>query len=320
MGKMQAVVTPLFCFLCHHHNNWSCTLFLFIPAGYRCGIGNWIMRYTFTNYHGQGGIALCPSGDIAVSSDYKGVAIYDSMGKQSMKLACGQKAEDVVVNKEGTKFFVTTRTPLVIVFDGKDGEVQFKFAAIAPDGTPSDTVEVNSLFIPYLSGLAMDRNGHLFVGAAYGKYISKHRQDGKHLGSIKVKLTPRFLAITQQDTIVLSTGQLRDMFISEKVFRLGDVQVVDQEGNCLHSIEPPASVPHWCPQNIACSKDTIFVTYNNPDTYGRVGVIYVFSLTGQYLGCILNNMEDMVSVAVTEDGNRLIAQTEANGVCVLIRK
>ena len=280
------------------------------------------MRYKFTNNYGDGGIALCPSGDIAVSNDYKGVAIYESMGEQSMKLACGQKAEDVVVNKEGTKFFVTTRTPLVTVFDGKDGEVQFKFAAIAPDGTPSDAVEVNSSeIVPYLSGLAMDRNGHLFIGATVGKYISKHRQDGKHLGSIKVKLVPRYLAITQQDTIVLSTGQLRDAHDGEEPIRLGKVQVIDQDGNRLHSIEPPASVPDWCPQNIACSKNTIFVTYNRSDIYyGQVGVIYVFSLTGQYLGCILNNMEDMVSVAVTEDGNRLIAQTDAHDVCVLIRK
>ena len=303
--------------MCHHQNNWSYTLFLFIPAGYRCGIGDWITRYKFTNNYGDGGIALCPNGDIAVSNGYKGVAIYDSIGEQSMKLACGQQAEDVVVNKEGTKFFVTTRTPLVIVFDGKDGEVQMKFAAIAPDGTPSDT-GVN----PLLSGLAMDQNDHLFVGATDGKYISKHRQDGKHLGSIKVKLAPRYLATTQHDTIVLSTGQLRDEYSGgEQLIRLGKVEVIDQDGNCLHSIEPPASVPDWCPQNIACNKDTIFVTYNRSDIYyGQVGVIYVFSLTGQYLGCILNNMEDMVSVAVTEDGNRLIAQTDAHDVCVLIRK
>ena len=275
------------------------------------------MRAKFANYYGHGGITLCPSGDIAVSSNCEEVAIYDSMGEQRMKLACGHKAEDVIVNKEGTKFFVTTETPLVTVFDGKDGEVQFKFAAIAPDGTSSDT-GVN----PLLSGLAIDRNGYLFVGATEGMYISKHRQDGKHLYSFKVKLAPRYLATTQHDTIVLSTGQLRDEYSDgEQLIRLGKVQVIDQNGICLHSIEPPTSVPDWCPQNIACRKDTIFVTYSRSDIYyGQVGVIYVFSLTGQYLGCILNNMEDMVSVAVTEDGNRLIAQTHAHKVCVLIRK
>ena len=199
-------------------------------------------------------------------------------------------------------FFVTDSTPHVRVFNA-DGTYERQFVAVSPEKVPS-----NSNMRTKLTGLALDFKGNLYVGAASNDgskpYISKHAQDGSHLSSFNVDTEAHYIAVTFQDTII---------FTSENN---STANIVDQNGNLLHTLLPTAGVIDWIPRGIFCCRDTIFLSNHG---FRNKSSIYCYSLTGEYIGAITEDLPSSIDLVVTEGGNVILA-TASDKVTVLERK
>ena len=263
-----------------------------------------------------GGIAFCSKDRTVIVADFNDrecFQVYNSRGEKKLRISTARKGKSwnqstqrsspwmVVVNKEGT-YFVTDSTPYVSVFS-PEGIRKFEFQAVAPKSIATDPGT-------WLMGLAMDRKGQLLVGATLKQYLSKHTQDGKHISSIKIKIDPYHLAISPNELIIVS-GRYNDR---------GVVQIIDQTGVVMHSVDKPGDVVlRWNPCGVSCINDTIFIA--NCSSASLDGGIYCFSLSGHYLGCIGNGQVDPRCVAVTEDGNKMFVSSIRNEkVYVLVRK
>ena len=275
--------------------------------------GCWDVLKWFVQYQGPGklvhamGVALTPNQDIAVAdSGTVRVLVYDIQGKHKMSLDTKQGLQSgqrsypwqVIVSSKGT-YYISDESPSIAVFSA-DGKYQHRFAAVSPEGKPSDTEDTK------LYGLTMDNNRHILVGECMHEYISKHTEQGVHVGSIKVNIRPEFLAVTPNDTIIISS------------LNGHTVQIINQSGQVLHTLNPPAGVTHWNPYDVHCCKDIIFITnwINAPSG----GAIYCYSMSADYLGCITTRIAYPIGLVITEDGNKMVVAQECRDVVILHRK
>ena len=226
--------------------------------------------------------------------------------KQGLKSGQESQPWQVIVSSEGT-YYISDESSSIAVFSA-DGKYQRRFTAVSPEGKPSDTEKLPT----WLGGLAMDNNRHILVGECKLRYISKHTEQlGVHVGSIKVNIKPEYLAVTPNDTIIISSWLIVPG--SKKT-----VQIIDQSGQVLHTLNRPAGVTGWNPCGVHCCKDTIFIANN---AFGSSGCgIYCYSMSADYLGCINTGMAYPMGLVITEDGNKMIVAQSYNGVTVLHRK
>ncbi|XP_072024348.1 myomesin-1-like [Amphiura filiformis] len=286
-----------------------------LPQEYRCAVGKWEQTRQFgdrgkNQLKSADGITMCCNErDVAVAdSDSASIKVYDKNGKFKMALDTNQDLEawqssrprQVKVNFTGN-YFITDSTSHVRVFD-ENGTYERKFVALSPEKIPSDSHRGTKLY-----GLALDNKGRLYVGVApYDNipYISKHAQDGSHLGSFNVDTEPHYIAVTFQDTIIFSSENPSCT-----------AKIVDQTGNILHTITPTAGVVDWVPKGIVCCRDTIFLSNN---AFRGMSGIYCYSLTGEYIGSITETLPSSSDLVVTEDGNGIMV-TNADKVTVFER-
>ena len=150
---------------------------------------------------------------------------------------------------------------------------------------------------PCLYGLAIDYTGNLLVGDYQNNYINKHRQDGTPLGSIKVGIAPRYIAVTSQDTIVIATWDKPP-------------QIVSNTGQVMHTLMHPVDESQWDPHGVYCHADIICVA--NVTT----GNILCYSESGKYLGPIpIPPIYPTGGLVMTPDGKTLLV-CEYNSVKV----
>ena len=219
-------------------------------------------------------------------------------------LKSGQKSHpwQVIVSSEGT-YYISDSSSSIAVFSA-DGKYHHRFTAVSPEGKPSDTENTN------LRGLAMDNNRHILVGEWEHQYISKHTDQGVHVESIKVNIKPEFLAVTPNDTIIISSGG----FVGSS----STAQIIDQSGQVLHTLNRPAGVTRWDPCGVHCCKYTIFIA--NSAYVSSGGGIHCYSMSADHLGYITTGTDYTLGLVITEDGNKMIVAHWSNGVTVLHRK
>ena len=289
-------------------------VFLFLLIAYEYTGGCWNVKQQLGKEEGPGqlnqacGVALTPSNDIAVP-DYKTakVILYEDQGRHKMSLHIkeGLKPDQqshpcqVLVNSAGT-YYVTNWTQFVRVYNS-DGEYQHQFATMSPEGKSSESEDAK------LFGLTMDSNRHILVGEYKNKYISKHTEDGKHVESIKVKITPLFLEITHLDTTIISSGRIDRT-----------VLMIDQKGRIMNTLKPPFGATYWSPRGAHCCKDIIFIA-NHADGSSDVG-IYCYSMSGEYLGYINSGITGPTGLVITDNGNKMIVSQWQYGATILHKK
>ena len=268
------------------------------------------MQKQFSQDEGPGelkcatGLALTPNVDIAVTDFKKArVLVYDIQGKHKMSLDTRQGLQSgqrslpwqVVVSSKGT-YYISDQSSSIAVFSA-GGKYQHRFTAVSPEGKASDT-ENTMLF-----GLAMDNKRHILVGEFKHKYISKHTEQGVHVGSIKVNISPLCLAVKPNDTIIISSGST--------------VQIINQSGQILHTLNRLASVTRWNPHGVDCCKDVIFIANHADASSG--GGIYCYSMSADYLGCITTDTHGPMGLVITEDGNKMVVSQWTSCVTILHR-
>ena len=242
-------------------------------------------------------IAVTPCGDFAVADNNTAkVRVYTKFGqykfsldtKQGLKSGQSTYPRGVAVSTDGN-FFVTDGTQYVKVYD-THGRYVYHFAAISPNGTPSDLVAAR------LAGLTMDVKGHILVGEITQKYISKHDPNSRHMTSFKVNIDPNFISVATHGEIVLSSCDQNT------------VQILDDSGNLLHSLQPPSGVTTWYPTGLCCSPDDeIFVAKQATGN----AAIYRYGLSGEYLGCVTQEVDNPCGLVLADEDKLLVADWKA---------
>ncbi|XP_072051431.1 mitogen-activated protein kinase kinase kinase 7-like [Amphiura filiformis] len=215
------------------------------------------------------GIEVSPTGDVAVASRAAKIQVYNAEGQHKLSIDTTQGLMpgtqswpwNVTVSTEGN-YVITDGTRFIKVYDSS-GMYKDRWVAISPENKPSNTENTT------LIGLTMDSKGQLLVGEVKQKYISRHRQDGSHITSIKVNIKPYFLAVTSQDTIIVSNYW-------------NYVQIVNSTGHMLHTFKPPSHVTRWYAYGVCCYEDIIFICNNRSPSHG----VHCFSSSGEYLRSI----------------------------------
>ena len=173
--------------------------------------------------------------------------------KQGMNPEMTPYPGNVTVNDDGI-FYVTCNC-YVLMYNAQGGYID-RWVAMSTDNKPSDKEDAK------LSGLTIDNHGQLLVGQVDGT-LSTHRQDGSHIGSIKVDIQPWYLAATSHDKIVISD------WLNETV------QIVDSSGYVQHTLKTNTisfdrtqhyyrQMSFWNPGRVTCHDDIILVC--NSDT------------------------------------------------------
>ena len=216
------------------------------------------------------GMTVTPTGMIAIADhDVARIQVYSATGQHKLSIDTTQGLMpgtrswpwNVAVSLDGS-YYVTDETRFIKVYDSS-GVFKVKWVAVSPENKPSDDEDTA------LRGLTIDSKSQVLVGEVRHKYVSIHKLSGLHITSIKVNIMPWSLAVTSQDTIIVS-----DCW--------NVVQIVDIKGQHLHTLKPPSQVARWSPWGIYCYKDIILICNNSSPSRG----VYCFSPSGDYLRCI----------------------------------
>ena len=165
--------------------------------------GPWELEREIGHHDGPGkltkarGIAVSPNGDIGIASQYGSeVCVYGNDGTYKLSLDTKEELDpgsksmpwSVMVNANG-HWYVTNKTHYVRMYSPQ-GVYISKWEAVSPN-TVSNTGNTA------LCGLTkIGSNGHLLVGQVEPRvlYISRHTSDGSHVDSIRVGISPWYLA------------------------------------------------------------------------------------------------------------------------------
>ncbi|XP_072016231.1 E3 ubiquitin-protein ligase TRIM71-like [Amphiura filiformis] len=247
------------------------------------------------------GVSIASNGDIAIADQStKKVKVYLSDGQYKLSLDTNQGLQqgktsqpwDVAVSPN--QFYVTDLTGMVKIYS-LEGQYLKQFPVKSPDGTSSD-IDGSQLL-----GLAIDNDGHLLVGNNTKQYISKCKQDGTHISTIKVDTDPDFIAVTPMGRIV----------VSPNVSNTG-VYVLDQTGKHIHTINTPKDAKSWDPTGVCCSDDGVIyiASWDSRDQGG----IYSFTEDGEYLGCVTTDVTKAYGLAYTcDDGDDKLVVAQDSG-------
>ena len=198
----------------------------------------------------------------------------------------------VAVSSDNSRYFLTDHTDLIKVY-GKDGGYIQRIATKNP--RRESMGGLNSKLV--LAGLAVDGKGFVYAGETTLNYISKHQEDGTYVNSFHVSIKPWYIAITSKDHIVVASDSL------------SGVQVLNEFGNLLHTLEVPRDIVTWKPSGVCCSEDCIFVA-------ALCGVYCYSSLAEseeckfQYKGAITKELLYPRGVAIALGGKKIAVAEE----------
>ena len=195
-----------------------------------------------------------------------------------------------VAATQNNHFFVTDNTMFVKQYSGAGRYIQ-QFAAVHPNGQPSDTMKIT------LDSVAVDRNDNILVGPNQHKFISVHNSSGNHLRSFPVTVEPHFIATSREDDKIVLSSHISNT-----------VHIVDGQGKTLHVLTVDDNVPIWRPRGLCCTNSgEVFVSNAVKDkTPGVSPGIYRFTMEGQYLGLVTNDVTVPYGLALSADEQVLV--------------
>ncbi|XP_072013220.1 uncharacterized protein [Amphiura filiformis] len=257
-------------------------------------------------------IAMTPTGDIAVT-DYSAakVKIFNAAGafKSAFNIKVGVDAGRpsrpwcIKVGPDNL-FYVTDtdfKSPYVKIFDFQ-GTFKRYFCTVSPGN-----VAYNTHGSSYVCGLAFNYKQQVLAGNITHNFISFHSLDGIHQKSIKVTISPSFLAVTSRGSILVSPHSS------------GEVQIIDEGGKILSKLQTPIGVSSWNPAGLVISKcfnadddeDEVFVADN---ANGRA--VYRYSASGKYIDCVTKGFSNCIyGIALSADEKQLFVACSSSVKC-----
>ncbi len=225
--------------------------------------GPWMLENRFDVNVSEGiveDITVNPNGDVAIISedflnDRGQIHVYSRQGVCKRSVDITRSPWQITTNSDGSIYFVTNLTHCVQMYSA-DCKYIGEWESICPHASLHAS--------GYLRGLAVDANDNVYVGNYWSKCVHKHKQNGSFISCIKVSISPFYLAVTSQDTIIVSSYT-------------GHPQIVSNTGQVLHTIKyPTGDELLWRVINVHCYRDTIFITVIDHE-------IYCFNVSGEYL-------------------------------------
>ncbi|XP_072017987.1 tyrosine-protein kinase ABL1-like [Amphiura filiformis] len=269
-------------------------------------VGSWKLERQFGHQDNHGTLSSgwsivvnSSNRDIAVADHFTSqVIVYTGNGKYkfSMDNTCthglpdpGEKSKpwQVVVNPQGTTYFVTLLKHIKC-YDAM-GKFKCQWMSSCPEAVPGSSC---------LYGLAMDHDGYLLVGDCKNKRINMHKNGGTYISSIKIGVSPRYIAVTSEDTIVV-VGDWEEQ-----------PQIVSKAGQVMHTLKHPFDESEWDPSGVFCYEDIIIIANRSTSS------MLCYSEFGKYMGDIPISNTDPVGVAISEDGKELLVSDFAGSVKV----
>ncbi|XP_072017989.1 uncharacterized protein [Amphiura filiformis] len=253
--------------------------------------GPWKLEKQIGHQDGSGkligarGMVVNPrNGDVAVTC-FRGSQVYTSNAKYKCSMDTAQRLEpeetshpwQVTVNSQGTTYFVTDWSKHIKCYDSSG---KFKCHWVS-------SCLLASSGLSRLYGLAIDHERHLLIGDSNSNHINMHKEDGSYLGTIKVSIPPKYIAVTSQDIIVVADWDKPP-------------QIVSKTGQVMCTLKHPVDESQWNPWGVYCYEEIIIIA--NQTTYN----ILCYSDSGRYLGEILISNIFPVGITIAADGKELL--------------
>ena len=273
------------------------------------------------------GIAATLNGDLVVANCHPSTPVHIYSPNSTYKLSLDKRsrnATDVLVAPSNGNIYVTTeKSKYVRVYD-ENALYLRKFSTVPPkevntqnpsstddddmsppngdviDGAIGDVEARQTSDLVMIRGLAfMGSNNHVIVGEEKSKYISIHDINDKHVSSFSVPVTPYFLAVTQEDNIVISAREENTA-----------VHIVDTNGNQLRTIHPDENtMDSWFPSGLCVSMNNEICITNFGE--GSKGVD-CFTTSGEYRGCMCDTIQSPEGLMLMANDQKLaVAEWEA---------
>ena len=232
------------------------------------------------------------------------IYLFDSKGKYKFRLQYTvsnpndqlKQPARVKVTSKG-HLIITDRSPFVKIFQA-DGSFLQSFSTVSPeDGTPPVKT----------CGLAVTHMDDIIVGDTRRRVVTVHTQINNWAPrKINATAAPDYLATNSQRQILMCDWED------------ARVDVVSFEGKFLFKIEFNVDDLKRQPRGLVCGKnDDIFISVakmassDGNRVYTNSGQIQQFNCKGVFLGCIIKKLFNPRSVALSESGLMVIADSKS---------
>ncbi len=230
------------------------------------------------------GIAIHPSGDVAVTSDFSPVTVFsvndDFKDFKHVIEGSPSRIHDIAI----------TPTNQYII-PGKKGNNEFYiYDSHFTRLNTIPTYDINKTPTRPRS-VAVDSTGRIIVGLGCDnhKTVSIHQTDGTLISQFETASSPRKLTATPDDRLIIS-------------FDDKTLQVMDQSGHNARIIKPPPGIQSWQPWYPCCSKQGELFVVNRAL---RNGGVHRYMLTDgkyKYKDCI-TKVDYPCGIALSADEN-----------------
>ena len=180
---------------------------------------------------------------------------------------------------------VVDYTNNVIKMYNHDGTPAFDFHTVPHSEVGNTAVDLWSV--------AVNNTGNIIVGDVKRMVVSEHSStDGSLIHTRQVKTAPCFLAIDNNNRVVVSSGYQHK------------VDIVDGNSTSLLTIKPTINgqeVQHCT--GICCDGSGIYIAVCNGFNTGH---IHHYDNDGTFLSCIDQSLYNPTGITFTADGNQLV--------------
>ncbi len=243
------------------------------------------------------GIDVTKDDDIAVCTSRYGVKVFSRSGEIKHTLNHSSCLIDVAVTQDNKYICVPLDECQLVIFD--DGGSKIEAAPILNE----------SNMLCNGNAVTIDSRGKVIVGND-STGITIYNSDMNLISTFPTMSRIYHLSATSEGEIVAS--------IEDPLSEQGSsVQMMDYSGNNIRTIQPPAEVTVWHPGSVYCWQEEIYVV--NELTGNPVG-IYRYTSSGDYLGCVTNEVINPFGIALSKDRLQLfVADLHDNQIKIFQR-
>ncbi|XP_022108359.1 tripartite motif-containing protein 2-like [Acanthaster planci] len=240
------------------------------------------------DFDGARGVTVCPDGGIAVADMglwTRGITVFASDWTYETFIKFADTPRDVA--SVNNCLVVADNTCNVKVYDARRSQA-FQFVTTPMDIDAQTPVNIVSV--------AVREDGTLLVGDVERRVVTEHRPtDGRLLHTIPTNVPPYFLDVGPEGRLLLSG------------LDTGEVEEISGESKSIFTVRPViASGDQVSCRGVCYGKDgSFYVVVHGKES--NIGHIHKYSSTGEFLGCVAQDLYDPNGIALTAQGELAVA-------------